>query len=601
MYNPDSSICHCCTVHRLLCGKFWRCVRYALVNVRSKLWTRPPGPPLRDAMHLGTVRLRQDARCCTCKNRRATSSKPWPRLANLCWHVSRLSLPQLSGMRVRLRVVSEPPTDTKYRGPGMDGPSAMAMSNSAKRKRSRNDLDEQDRPEGGPSHRAKRAREGRTQRADSVSHGVLAQYYPGIQTLRDYVLSKLPSSSRLRRKKIAAVGRTADLSEGPPAESRLALGRLLDTTIVVDFVVWLLFSREPTGSWPKHLLCDGFRKTTKTLAAAQPPGLCIPGLFVVHPNRRVEALKQSPWPELLRLLGRSGEQVIMDLLLDCTIFTAVKVGKGNLYQLSGQPISELQVLTPTPGNASRPAGGLAQKPNELSPAEIIFVKSRMMYSRPALNARGSVHFGLRHIHVLNRFHLHRPTGGGGRPEDVNDQTRHAAPHTGDDSTIHVMMYIFPRQFGLHNVFTSVVDRQLTAQKFQDYTLREEGIARRFVDSCQGSGSFKVHLPKRLRGLARDLTRKLQVLHQRCSYTEMLQHYCPAQEQIEAARRQRQAAGKSLQSRHAKGRKKARLSLGAVPSLQYASLVELATPIANISAFCQAVLARIIPDDFWGDG
>ncbi len=39
----------------------------------------------------------------------------------------------------------------------------------------------------------------------------------------------------------------------------------------------------------------------------------------------------------------------------------------------------------------------------------------------------------------------------------------------------------------------------------------------------------------------------------------------------------------------------------VPSLQYTSLTELATPASSVSAFCQAVLAKVVPDDFWGQG
>lgn len=35
------------------------------------------------------------------------------------------------------------------------------------------------------------------------------------------------------------------------------------------------------------------------------------------------------------------------------------------------------------------------------PTEIIFVRSRMLYARAALNARGMVHFGLRHIRKFN--------------------------------------------------------------------------------------------------------------------------------------------------------------------------------------------------------
>jgi telomerase reverse transcriptase len=89
-----------------------------------------------------------------------------------------------------------------------------------------------------------------------------------------------------------------------------------------------------------------------------------------------------------------------------------------------------------------------------------------------------------------------------------------------------MMYIFPRQFGLHNVFTSQVDHTQTAQRFQDYTLREEEITQKFCVSQDGVQQFKAHIPKRLRGLTQDLVRKLQVFHARCSYSMLLQHYCP---------------------------------------------------------------------------
>jgi telomerase reverse transcriptase len=36
-----------------------------------------------------------------------------------------------------------------------------------------------------------------------------------------------------------------------------------------------------------------------------------------------------------------------------------------------------------------------------------------------------------------------------------------------------------------------------------------------------------------------------------------------------------------------------------PDFHYASLTELATPVSDISAFCRAVLSKVIPNDFWG--
>ena len=88
------------------------------------------------------------------------------------------------------------------------------------------------------------------------------------------------------------------------------------------------------------------------------------------------------------------------------------------------------------------------------------------------------------------------------------------------------MYMFPRQFGLHNVFTSTVDHFQTAQKFQDYTLREDEITKKFVTVVDDEQRLKVHVPKRLRGLPAHLVRRLQVLHARCSYSKLLEHHCP---------------------------------------------------------------------------
>lgn len=95
-----------------------------------------------------------------------------------------------------------------------------------------------------------------------------------------------------------------------------------------------------------------------------------------------------------------------------------------------------------------------------------------------------------------------------------------------------MKYIFPRQFGLHNAFTSTLDSRETVQPFKDYTLREQEITGIIRQSSLKSGSVSKstalvnsHLPKRLRGVV-NLVKKFQVLHFRCSYKELLEHYCP---------------------------------------------------------------------------
>ena len=93
-----------------------------------------------------------------------------------------------------------------------------------------------------------------------------------------------------------------------------------------------------------------------------------------------------------------------------------------------------------------------------------------------------------------------------------------------------MKYIFPRQFGLHNVFTCSVDSRETSHTLKDYTLREREIALsthgRRTSSDNKSRTSDRSLPRRLRGLLVALIAKMQKLHTKCSYSELLKHYCP---------------------------------------------------------------------------
>ena len=92
---------------------------------------------------------------------------------------------------------------------------------------------------GGGGHAAKRAKRDQLQPAEGgVTHVVLAQFYSEATTLREYVLSKLPASSRIRRKKIASVGQVPSPPSGTTDDGRseredaAVLGQLLDTALV---------------------------------------------------------------------------------------------------------------------------------------------------------------------------------------------------------------------------------------------------------------------------------------------------------------------------------------------------------------------------------
>ena len=195
-------------------------------------------------------------------------------------------------------------------------------------------------------------------------------------------------------------------------------------------------------------------------------------------------------------------------------------------------------------------------------------------------------------------------------------------------TVHLLKYIFPKQFGLHNVFTSSVDQNQTTQPFMDYTLREDEIAKydrdlaarrpaRVPDTTVG----KHHLPKRLRGLVIQLAKKLQKLHSRCAYQELLKHYCPADVSLltndnHSASNSPKCVDGAGRSRILESRSQLAIVNEKVDSLQSKEvnstrseaskeaskhLTDAATPSAKVSAFCRAVLGKLIPNETWGIG
>ncbi|KAJ0352623.1 hypothetical protein KNSL1_002534 [Colletotrichum chrysophilum] len=402
----------------------------------------------------------------------------------------------------------------------------------------------QQRPAEGRSD-SKRLKAGRAQNA--VRQSVLLQYYDNAQNLREYLLSRLPSSSRLRRKKIASIGlsRTSLAKEALPAEADLS--KLLDSTLT---------------------------------------------------------LKASPWPQLLMLLGKSGEQIMIDLLIDTAIFLPAQAGVGNMYQLSGTPMFAADTARWEPAAAQKPAKD-SNLEDERLPSELPFMRNRMLYARAALTGRGTVHYGFRHIHVLSRC----PRVTDCAQADPDQKTR--LDQSNEQNTLKVMMYIFPRQFGLHNVFNSKVDHLKTAQKLPDYTLREEEINSLFKDQ-------KIRTPKRLRGDVKRLVEHLQSLHGRCAYAELLRHHCPSAidgtTRKSAHKKPAKPSGTQLSltytqatapaSRSAvttKHRHKARQQAPSIPTIKFDAVTDLATPTPHVSAFCRAVLARLIPNEFWGSG
>ncbi|MCJ1474607.1 hypothetical protein MMC13_003267 [Lambiella insularis] len=489
------------------------------------------------------------------------------------------------------------------------------------------------------------------------SHPVLTLYYAKVYSLRSYLLSKLPVSSKSRRRKISSLGLGRRLSDKVSVEHGnfdrsldVRLAELLDSTIVgkgpdeerdatrtkdfelfsqqttssitssiedgtvsqpeiVDFAVWLLFNKIHRQILkPPHILCHGYQRASAPRIVCEDCSAVggIPGLMSLYPNPYVATIKGPVWGHLLKVLGKVGDRVMLDLILDCGLFSALDTGKDNYYQLSGWPgpvtrnvpadrligvplpdmpsLDSSEKLPPCPPYARNltleKTLPFKHEDAARSRIQISFVRSRMMHARCALNAKGEVQFGLRHIHVFNRYTEH-------------DNLQH---------TIHIMKYIFPRQFSLHNVFTSSVNSRESSHIFKDYTLREQEIAidiRRLQAKHRKTlGTATSSIPKRLRGSPVDLVAKLQKLHCSCSYSALLKHYCPVEYIDRRARRKntkRSSRRPGPQARPYPG------SMAVSDSLSKTTLTDTATPPEWVSAFCRAVLLRIMPKAFWGEG
>jgi len=433
-----------------------------------------------------------------------------------------------------------------------------------------------------------------------VNHPVLKCYYKDVVTLRTYLCEfskRLPRRTRDAISEVGGSGQSEDdlsklldstlvasniLSNHPQfqddrshdlaifsqqqPQSTLGQGSVNDASLqleVVDFAIWLLFRRCKGSSRSYHLLCQGYERPSgagKGLSMVAAPS--IPGIVCQYANRSVEEVTSPVWCQLLSFLGCGGDLVMVDLLVDCALFVPASDQNG-LQQLSGVPLSQLSALrissngTANNDKANDKISRQQSTTNIKSSRDwssIRFVRSRMFYAKQTQNASRTARLGLRHIHVLNRF------------SDIKSE----------DHTIHVMKYIFPRQFGLHNVFTSNVDSRETAQAFKDYTLREQEIAyaRRRAEAALPThlkSRVKPHLklPKRLRDSTVELVRNLRINHQKCRYVELLRHHCRAQVPD-----------------HTKGK---------------FDPTAFATSHARVSAFCRTVFERVFPTEFWGSG
>jgi telomerase reverse transcriptase len=143
---------------------------------------------------------------------------------------------------------------------------------------------------------------------------------------------------------------------------------------------------------------------------------------------------------------------------------------------------------------------------------------------------------------------------------------------------------------LHNAFTSPIDPRESALPFKDYTLRESEIKKSLLnDSGEADPKKQSKIPKRLCGPPLELVRKLRRLHSRCAYAQLLRYYCALSVSVCY---NTVAIANVFQDETVLF-----METGPRPS----AITDLATPASRVSAFCQSVMKKVVPNAIWGDG
>ncbi|KAF8428128.1 hypothetical protein EV426DRAFT_327959 [Tirmania nivea] len=382
-------------------------------------------------------------------------------------------------------------------------------------------------------HKKRRKEAHQPGQVEKAGHHVLSAYFPTLLTLRQYFVARLSTLKRSKAQDRGLVELQSDRIQGSHP-----LCSLLDTTLVgldgevpngnqitndiveatasspswsasegppqsevVQVAIHILFARR-TSFFPTNILTAGYKFKNGDIVCS-------------IPNTHAQAVKSPLWQQLLKLVR---EAVMLDLFLTTSVFIFTK--NDCFSQLIGNPISEgaptqsvggqglvrdarqaVKQSTKRPTSEMTDAKDASRHPAKrprmtnsmASPplSRINFARSKMFSSHPTINSRGDVTFGFRHNYVLNRY--------------PNSRSK--------EENIRVLHYLFPKQCGLSNVFTS---------RLRDYTQLEEEIVNLEV---QKDGRPPL-VPRRLHGTVTGLVEKLQKLQSQCPYNSLLRYYCP---------------------------------------------------------------------------
>jgi hypothetical protein len=212
---------------------------------------------------------------------------------------------------------------------------------------------------------------------------------------------------------------------------------------------------------------------------------------------------------------------------------------------AGLPLSELEPFEQKCFKVAEPSADrktVSKRTKDDTPREgingsnsIVFSRRRMLYGRSGSEGKGQMRSGLGTTRMLpptSRFNKLDQL----RTDQLSDVLSRYNSLDSKAQTVHVINYIFPRQFGLQNVFTSTANGYANTPNI---VFREPEISRLIEkeqlrqpapngDQVHETNKEAAHtkLPKRLRGQSLELVRRLRVRHSKCPYRQLLDHYCP---------------------------------------------------------------------------
>ncbi|KAJ1301223.1 hypothetical protein OPQ81_003632 [Rhizoctonia solani] len=429
----------------------------------------------------------------------------------------------------------------------------------------------------------------------SVAHDLLYKFYHNVDTLLEY-LSTIVEGFRdtLEKARETPNGTLQELDsllrstlvghQQPPAAPQFRpLAPDMSQEEVIDRAQLVIF-RSLRGK-NNNVLCFGYRQAEQRNEFGK-LGAQRGAIANFFTNTMVTALQSPAWRLLLQMIG---EQPMIYILSQTSIFLALPGANDCFAQATGTIITDMEQISDT-----RPV-----KSSIRSPADINLIRTRMFYGFPRLASDGKSRLGLPHGHVLNRVLDNR------RKSSEGDEAR-----VMEEAARHVAKYMFPLQYGLHNVFTCALHYWENGGRFRDYRDREAEIRER--------GSCKT--PKRLKSVLA-LIQGLIRRHRRFNYQRVCQAICRSRVNVSALSELDQSKILELMSEYSHSIT-ASYMLSQIPEKSYqifhpslvfphgaseAALevklkprfVEFACSHHEVLRYVKTVVDEVIPHAFWG--